>query len=57
MAQYSTGSLYNIPLDDPASFTQIELDSPVVGADGLVLVDETHLLVVVNGLGPGNPSR
>lgn len=40
-----TQSLYKIPLDDPASLTQVELSQPL-GIDGMVLDEEGNLVTV-----------
>jgi sugar lactone lactonase YvrE len=49
VAHYSTGILYRVPLDTPEAFEHIAVEVEMIGADGLVLVDEQQLAVVVNG--------
>ncbi|MBK8020781.1 MAG: SMP-30/gluconolactonase/LRE family protein [Chloroflexi bacterium] len=40
--------LIKIRLDNPADFTVVEIDHEFVGADGLLLLDDTTLVVVTN---------
>lgn len=40
------GQLYNVPVDDPASMTEVVLDQTIVGADGIILDTEGRLIVV-----------
>lgn len=37
--------LYKIPLDAPSTFSEVALDTPIMG-DGLVLIDPDHLVAV-----------
>jgi outer membrane protein assembly factor BamB len=43
--------LIKIPLDNPASFTEVALDTEIPGEDGIVFVDGRTLAVVSNDLG------
>lgn len=49
VARSTAGELYKIPIENPAEFSQIEVD-PIMGADGLVL-DDMGVLYVVTGEG------
>lgn len=40
--------LIKIPLDNPAAFTTVQFDTPLVGADGIAFLDERTLVVVTN---------
>jgi sugar lactone lactonase YvrE len=46
VARSDTGALFKVPLDDPEAFAQVELDTPVFGADGIVLRPDGALAVV-----------
>jgi len=48
VAQYTTGSLYKVPLDAPERFELISVEVNIVGADGLLLLDEQNVVVVAN---------
>ena len=41
-------SLYKVPLDDPASASQVNLPEPVPGADGVVWTTDGRLAIVAN---------
>ncbi len=41
-------SLYKVPLDDPASASQVSLPEPVPGADGVVWTSDGRLAIVAN---------
>jgi len=41
-------SLYKVPLDDPASASQVSLPEPVPGADGVVWTNDGRLAIVAN---------
>lgn len=45
----NTGSLYKIEIQDPARVQKVMINQYFLGADGLLLLDSTHLTVVVNG--------
>jgi hypothetical protein len=45
----NTGQLYKIDIKDPSNVQKVKLDQYFLGADGLLLDDNTHLTVVVNG--------
>ncbi|WP_309110202.1 SMP-30/gluconolactonase/LRE family protein [Saccharothrix sp.] len=52
--RYDTGTLFKIPVDNPAAFTEITTDTNLTGADGLALRPDGSLAVVTNSLGaPG----
>jgi sugar lactone lactonase YvrE len=46
VAKSNDGTLYKVPLANPASFTTVASTQSLVGADGLLLLDNTTLLVV-----------
>ncbi len=41
-------SLYKVPLDDPASASQVSLPEPISGADGVVWTSDGRLAIVAN---------
>src|SRR5690606_20865011 len=43
--------LIKIPLDNPAAFTPVEMDTKIPGADGIVFMADGSLVVVSNVLG------
>ena len=45
-AKTSDGTLYKVPLANPTGFTTVTSSQSLVGADGLLLLDNTTLLVV-----------
>jgi len=45
-AKTSDGTLYKVPLANPANFTSVTSSQSLVGADGLLLLDNNTLLVV-----------
>ena len=45
-AKTSDGNLFKVPISNPASFTTVGKSQNLVGADGLLLFDNTTLLVV-----------
>lgn len=47
----SEGALFRIPLDEPESFTRVTLSPPLPAPDGIVLADDTHLVVITNRAG------
>ncbi|MEJ7666687.1 MAG: gluconolaconase [Hymenobacter sp.] len=46
VAKTNDGTLFKVPLASPASFTTVTSTQGLVGADGLLLLDNTTLLVV-----------
>ena len=46
VAKTNDGTLFKVPLANPASFTTVANTQSLVGADGLLLLDNTTLLVV-----------
>ncbi len=51
VAKKSDGSLFRIPLDNPAAFARVAMDRPLEAPDGLVLVDPRTLLAITNRAG------
>ncbi|SDN24761.1 SMP-30/gluconolactonase/LRE family protein [Allokutzneria albata] len=49
--RYDTGALLRIPLDDPRRITEVRLDRPLAGGDGLDLRQDGTLAVVTNAFG------
>ncbi|MCP3799448.1 SMP-30/gluconolactonase/LRE family protein [Allokutzneria sp. A3M-2-11 16] len=49
--RYDTGALLRIPLDDPRRITEVRLDRPLAGGDGLDLRPDGTLAVVTNAFG------
>lgn len=45
----NTGQLYKVDLKNPSNVQKVKLDQYYLGADGLLLDDNTHLTIVVNG--------
>jgi len=50
VAVAGSGTLYKIPVDDPASFTEVELSEPL-SIDGMVLDEESRLIAVASASG------
>ncbi|MGF1478037.1 MAG: PEP-CTERM sorting domain-containing protein [Cyanophyceae cyanobacterium] len=50
VAQSNAGTLFKVPLDNPEAFSAIESEQSFPGADGLLLIDDTTLLLVSNSL-------
>ncbi|HEY7672954.1 MAG TPA: hypothetical protein VIC71_12105 [Gammaproteobacteria bacterium] len=48
VAETGGGSIYKVPVADPASTTKVELAEPVVGADGLTWMTGGRLAAVLN---------
>lgn len=48
VAKYNEGVLFRIPLDDPESFTEVELSQKMPGADGLLWGTDGSLIVIAN---------
>jgi hypothetical protein len=44
----SDGTLFKVPLDHPGRVSQVQVDSALVGGDGLLLVGEKDLVIVAN---------
>lgn len=52
--RHDDGKLYRIPVQDPDTLDEVELDQPLVGADGMALQADGSLVAVTNTLiGPG----
>ena len=52
----SEGALFKVPLDRPAAFTRVAIDTPLFGGDGVIRVGERGLVIVANQV-PGNASN
>jgi len=48
VASLGNGSIYKVPVDDPAATSQVTLAEPVAGADGVVWTADGRLAVVSN---------
>lgn len=48
VGKYNSGDLFRVSIADPSRIERVALPAPLKGADGLNLVDPTHLVVVVN---------
>ncbi len=57
VAKYNEGVLFKIPVENPADFTTVELDTELFGADGLVLQEDGTLVVVTNNILTGEPGN
>jgi sugar lactone lactonase YvrE len=51
VVRYDVGILFRIPLCDPVHFTEVALDRPLVGGDGMALRPDGSLVVSTNTLG------
>jgi sugar lactone lactonase YvrE len=51
VVRYDAGILFRIPLRDPSHFTEVRLDRPLVGGDGMALRPDGALVVSTNTLG------
>lgn len=53
--RHDDGTLYRVPVDDPAALTEVALDRPLVGGAALAVRPDGTLVAVTNTLiGPGN---
>jgi sugar lactone lactonase YvrE len=52
----SDGALFKVPLANPAAFTQVAIDTPLIGGDGVLLAGDRNLIVIANQV-PGNASN
>ncbi len=48
VTKYNDGLLFKIPLADPGKFSEIKLDMPLIGADGLLWNSDGSLVVIAN---------
>jgi sugar lactone lactonase YvrE len=48
LVKKSDGALFKVPLGDPARFSEVRLEKPLVAADGLTLIGKRDLLVIAN---------
>lgn len=48
VAKYNEGVFFKIPVSNPSQFTEIKLDSKIVGADGLLWGENGKLIVIAN---------
>jgi sugar lactone lactonase YvrE len=55
IVRYSDGTLFRVPLRDPAAFAPVQLGSPLLGGDGMALRPDGDLVVVTNSLGSPGP--
>lgn len=46
--KFNDGTLFKVPLANPKAFTQVRMDQAFTGADGLVLMPDGSLVIVVN---------
>jgi len=46
--KFNDGTLFKVPLNNPQTFTQVKMDQTFTGADGLVLMKDGSLVMVVN---------
>lgn len=46
----ATGQLFRVPVDDPSATTEVTLDAPIMGGDGLLLLPDGQLAVVTNNV-------
>lgn len=51
VAKKSDGSIFRIPIDNPADFARVAMDTPLEAPDGLLLVDPQTLLAITNRAG------
>lgn len=51
VAKKSDGSIFRVPLENPANFERVTLDTSLYAPDGLVLVDDRTLLAITNRAG------
>jgi len=51
----NTGNVYKIPLDSPQDFTQVEMEAPLLGADGINLTADGDLIVNVGTFAGEDP--
>jgi hypothetical protein len=54
VALKSKGQLFKVPVDNPQAFTEVKLPRPLVGLDGVTLVNPSELVVVANRAGAIN---
>lgn len=48
VAKKSDGTLFKVPLDNPAAFTEVQLPEKLIGTDGLLLIEPDKLVVITN---------
>lgn len=48
VAKKSDGSLFKVPVDNPAAFGEVRLPRPLIGTDGLLLARPNELVAVTN---------
>src|SRR5256886_14450127 len=51
VVRYDTGTLFRVPLCDPSNFSEVRLDRPLVGGDGMALRRDGALAVSTNSIG------
>ena len=52
----SNGAIYKIPLDNPNGFTPVAADKKILGADGIILINNQTLAVIANQI-PGHQTN
>ena len=52
----SDGTLFKVPLDHPSALTQVAVDAPLIGGDGVLLVGDRNLIIIANQV-PGTASN
>lgn len=52
----SDGTLFKVPLANPAAFTEVAIDTRLVGGDGVLLAGDRNLIVIANQV-PGHASN
>lgn len=57
VAKKSDGSLFRVPLANPAAFTEVRLPQPLVGIDGLVINGSKELVAIANRSGSTTANR
>ena len=48
VGKYNSGEIFKVGIDDPSKVTKVELSEPLKGIDGFNLIDNAHLVAVVN---------
>lgn len=49
VAKMNEGKLFKIPVNEPNKFTEVKIDTPLTGVDGLVWAIDGSLIAIVNG--------
>ena len=48
VAKYNDGTLYKVPVADPAAYSKVTLPASYMGADGLIWKDPSNLILIAN---------